>query len=174
MHKPYNEYIPSEDTYLLCDYIQRLVGESALEIGSGSGYVSKELEKYFKLVVCTEISLHILQHQTYPATNRVCCNAADAIHGKFDVIVSNPPYLSTDTIQFPDTDGGPGGVVMPSIFMRSAAPLLKPGGHMAMIVSSLTEYGKLINLAESLGLHANIAARKKLFFEELYVLCVYR
>ncbi len=174
MSKPYNEYTPSEDTYLLCDYIEELSGESALEIGGGSGYVSKVLERNFKRVVCTEISFHILCNQTYPVTNPVCCNAADAIHGQFDAILSNPPYLDTEVIRFPDTDGGPGGIAIPGMFMCSAAPLLKPGGQLAMITSSLSRYDQLLNLARSLGLHAEIAMKKKLFFEELYVLRAYR
>lgn len=170
MPRPCEEYEPAEDTFLLCDYAQSLYGGTALDIGSGSGYVTRLLEQNFEFVACTDISHGVLRSQTYPARNRVCCNAADALHCKFDVIVSNPPYLDTETIQFPETDGGPGGVTVPAMFVRSAAPLLASGGEMGMVVSSLSRYGDLVGLAGSLGLKAEIALRRRLFCEELYVL----
>lgn len=164
------EYPPSEDTFLLCDYIEGLSGGSALEIGSGSGYVTGLLERRFGFVACTDISHRVLANQTYPAQNRICCNAADAVRGQFDVIVSNPPYLDSNPVLFRETDGGRGGIEVPGMFMRSAAPLLRRGGQLAMVVSSLSRYDMLIALAESLGMSAQIAMRKKLFFEELYVM----
>lgn len=164
------EYLPAEDTFLLCDYIETISGVSALDIGSGSGYVTRALEGRFEFVVCTEINHTILSNQTYPSTNRICCHAADALCARFDVIVSNPPYLATDDIRFQDTDGGMGGVQIPGLILRSAAPLLKRGGHIAMITSSLSRYDTLIEMAKSAGLSAEIVMRKKLFFEELYVM----
>jgi len=167
---PCREYEPAEDTFLLCDYVEGLSGRAALDIGSGSGYVTRLLERSFEVVVGTDIDHCILKNQTYPARNRVCCNAADALRGEFDVIVSNPPYLDTEDISFPDTDGGPGGVAVPGRFLRSAAPLLAPGGAMGMVVSSLSRHTELARLAASLGLKADIAMRRRLFYEELYVL----
>ena len=164
------EYSPAEDTFLLCDYIDTISGDSALDIGSGSGYVTKVLEDRFEFVACTEINYNILLNQTYPATHRICCQAADALCGQFDVIVSNPPYLATDSIQFQDTDGGIDGVQIPGSILRSAAPLLRRGGHIAMITSSLSRYDTLMEMAKSAGLSAEIVMRKKLFFEELYVM----
>ena len=170
MPGPCEEYAPAEDTYLLCDYARGLSGEAALDVGSGSGYVTRLLEQNFGFVVGTDINHHVLCHQTYPAQNRVCCNAADALCCKFDVIVSNPPYLDTDTIRFLDTDGGPGGMAVPAAIVRSAAPLLAPGGEMGMVVSSLSRYDDLVWLADSMGLKAEIALRRRLFYEDLYVL----
>lgn len=164
------EYPPSEDTFLLCDYVRGISGGSALEIGAGSGYVSRVLEENFGLVVCTEISRRVLADQTYPAGNRVCCNAADALRGRFDLIVSNPPYLDTPGISFRATDGGRDGVEVSCMFLRSAAPLLGRDGQIAMVASSLSRHDVLADLASSLGLNITVAMRKKLFFEELYVL----
>lgn len=166
----HEEYSPAEDTFLLCDYIDTISGDSALDIGSGSGYVTCALQNRFGFVACTEINYDILLNQTYPAANRICCRAADALCGQFDVIVSNPPYLATDTVRFQDTDGGVDGVQIPGLILRSAAPLLRRGGHIAMITSSLSRYDTLMAMANSIGLRADIAMRKKLFFEELYVM----
>lgn len=145
-------------------------GDAALEIGTGSGYVARLLEERFGFVACTEIHHKVLVRQTYPVMHRICCNAADAITGSFDVIVSNPPYLDTESIIYPDTDGGPGGMLIPEMFLRSAAPLLRRGGHIAMVVSSLSRYDTLMDAATSMGFIPEIVMRKKLFFEELYVI----
>ena len=163
------EYTPAEDTFLLCDYIDTISGYSALEVGSGSGFVTKLLESRFDFVVCTDIAHDVLCNQTHMAQNRICCNAADAIHYKFDVIVSNPPYLDTDTIQFPDTDGGPGGIQVPMMFLRSAAPLLHKDGHMAMVLSSLSRYDIIMRQARTMGFQSDIVLKRRLFFEELYI-----
>ena len=170
MPSPCREYEPAEDTFLLCDYVGGLSGTSALDVGSGSGYVTRLLEQRFDLVVGTEIDFCVLKNQTYPAQNRICCHAADAICHEFDVIVSNPPYLDTPDISFLDTDGGPDGVQVPHQFLRSAAPLLAPGGEMGMVVSSLSRHDMLAEWAASMGLRAEIAARRRLFYEELYVM----
>ncbi len=164
------EYEPAEDTFLLCDYVEGLSGRRALDVGSGSGYVTRLLERSFDLVVGTDIDPWVLENQTYPARNRVCCNAADALNCTFDVIVSNPPYLDTPGIEFRDTDGGPGGICVPGEFLRSAAPLLAPGGEMGMVASSLSRHDELAKQARGLGLKTEIAARRRLFYEELYVL----
>lgn len=170
MPNPCREYEPAEDTFLLCDYIEGLSGRTALDIGTGSGYVTRLLEQNFDVVACTDIDPHILKNQTYTTQNRVCCNAADALRGLFDLIVSNPPYLDTNTILFPDTDGGQGGVVVPGEFLRSATPLIAPDGEMVMITSSLSRYRDLIQQAASSGLTADIVLSRRLFYEELYVM----
>ena len=169
MSSPCEEYPPSEDTFLLCDYIEGLYGEAALEVGSGSGYITRILERRFGLVACTDISHCILANQTYRAENRICCNAADALRGQFDLIVSNPPYLDADPIRFQDTDGGSEGMQVSCMFVRSAAPLLRRGGQMAVVSSSLSRHDRLMETAESMGMRARIAMRKKLFFEDLFV-----
>lgn len=163
------EYAPAEDTFLLCRYIDTISGDSALEVGSGSGFVTKLLERRFGYVACTDIDHRILREQTHPAQNRICCHAADAIRYKFDVIVSNPPYLDTEDVRFGDTDGGPGGVSVPISFLHSMAPRLKPDGHIAMVISSLSRLDILAEQARRLGMLHEIAMRQRLFFEELYV-----
>ncbi|MXX20453.1 MAG: methyltransferase [Cenarchaeum sp. SB0661_bin_35] len=167
-----SEYTPAEDTFLLCDYIDTISGESALEIGSGSGFVTRLLESRFDFVACTDIDHTVLRNQTHATENRICCNAADAIHYKFDVIVSNPPYLDTKTIRFLDTDGGCGGVQVPIIFLRSAVPLLHMNGHIAMVMSSLSRYDLFTQEASGMGLCSEIVMRRHLFFEDIYIVRV--
>lgn len=164
-----SEYAPAEDTFLLDDHVRGRSGRMALDIGSGSGYITRSLEGSFETVVGTDISHAVLRGQTYAGPNRVCCDGADALSGQFDLVVCNLPYLATDRIDDVSTDGGPGGTPVPLRIVRSAAPRVAPGGSLLLVTSSLSEYGALIAEAERLGLSAGVLARKRLFFEELVV-----
>ena len=95
-------YAPSDDTFLLADCIGHYYGRRALEIGVGSGLLLNILEKNFAYVAGSDIDLHALQHCKQQKTTSanvllVCCDAGSAFGiGKFDLIVSNPPYLPND------------------------------------------------------------------------------
>lgn len=164
-----SEYAPAEDTFLLDDHVRGRSGRAALDIGSGSGYITRSLEGSFGTVVGTDVSHAVLRGQTYAGPNRVCCDGADALTGQFDLVVCNLPYLATDRIDDIATDGGPGGTPVPLRIVRSAAPRVAPGGSLLLVTSSLSEYGALIAEAERLGLSARVLDRKRLFFEELVV-----
>ena len=49
----------------------------------------------------------------------------------------------------------------------SALKNLKENGKFIFVTSSLSNYSKLIDYAQKLGLKTRIIAKKKLFFEEL-------
>ena len=163
------EYIPAEDTFLLADAAGSESGRAALDMGTGSGYLAKILQERFETVVATDVDLGVLKHQTYPARMRVCCHGASALRGPFDLAVCNPPYLATEQVQDRSTDGGPGGVPVPAAMIRTAAPLLRPGGRLLFVSSSLSDYGSLVRLCSQLGMEASVERRKRLFFEELVV-----
>ena len=73
-------YPPSEDTFFLADHIKNTKGQSALDVGTGSGYLSALLEKSFSFVVATDISFSVLKKQSYFASDTICCNGADALN----------------------------------------------------------------------------------------------
>ena len=162
-------YIPAEDTFFLADHIKEERGQAALEIGTGSGYLAKILEKNFELVIATDIDYFALQGQDDGIKNRICCTGADALGAKFDLIVCNLPYLPTEKIVDRTTDGGPEGLEIPLQIIQSASTRLKPNGKMLYLTSSLANYEKLVEKIGSLGFEAKILAKKKLFFEELII-----
>lgn len=164
-----SEYAPAEDTFLLADAVEPYSGSAALDVGTGSGYLARRLSERFELVVATDVNLPVLKSQTYSAPMKVCCHGASALRGPFDLAVCNPPYLATDGVLDPATDGGRGGAEVPSAIIRTVVPLLRPGGRLALVSSSLSDYGALISLCENLGMSAGVTRRKKLFFEELVV-----
>ncbi len=166
---PY-EYPPSEDTFLMADAIKDMTGGTALDVGSGSGYLTKQLAEGFCNVVGTDIDHAILRDQTYKTDNLVCCNGADALRKRaFDLVVCNMPYLATDTISDVATDGGPGGIPVPLGIIHSIIPCLSNCGRIVFVTSSLSDCGSLFDAVGRKGLATRIIARKKLFFEELIV-----
>ncbi len=106
-------YKPAEDTFFLEDHIKNEKGNSALDIGSGSGYLTRVLSKSFSTVVGTDVNFDALKTQSSKISILVCCNASDALLMKFDLIVCNMPYLASYEILDIATDGGPEGVVIP-------------------------------------------------------------
>lgn len=165
-----SRYEPAEDTFFLADHIQSEKGQSALEIGTGSGYLTKILEKNFDLVVATDIDHTSIITQDSKIQNGICCVGADALGAKFDFIVCNLPYLPSDDVQDRAVDGGKEGLEIPVQIIKSAKYHLKTGGKMLYLTSSLANYEKLMRQTELLGFDVGIMAKKKLFFEELIII----
>ena len=160
-------YPPSEDTFFLADHIKHEKGESALDIGSGSGYLSSILKESFSLVIGTDILFNVLKKRNYYTENIICCSGADVINHQFDLIVCNMPYLNTDDISDVRTDGGTNGLEIPMKIIDSAKSCIKPGGKFIYVTSSLSDFKKLISYTKLAGFDVSILAKKKLFFEEL-------
>lgn len=162
--------MPAEDTFFLAEHIKNERGQTALEIGAGSGYLARILEENFDVVVATDIDFGSLKEQTHKSQNMVCCDGASALGAKFELVVCNLPYLPSDNIVDRTVDGGPEGLVIPYKIIESASVCIKPHGKMLYLTSSLANYEKLISYTESFGLSVRILAKKKLFFEELILI----
>ena len=160
-------YPPSEDTFFLADHIKNEKGESALDIGSGSGYLSSILKESFSLVIGTDILFNVLKKRNYYTENIICCSGADVINHQFDLIVCNMPYLNTNIVSDVRTDGGRNGLDVPMKIIDSAKSCVKLGGKFIYVTSSLSDFKKLISYTKLAGFDASILAKKKLFFEEL-------
>ncbi|HXW02462.1 MAG TPA: HemK2/MTQ2 family protein methyltransferase [Candidatus Nitrosotenuis sp.] len=163
-------YTPAEDTFFLAECVAKERGESALEIGTGSGYLAGILQKNFDFVVATDVDFGALRGQAAKVHNKICCDGANALGKKFDLIVCNLPYLPSEKIIDKTTDGGPEGLLVPLDIIESASHCIKPGGKMLFLTSSLANYQKLVEKVQSLGFSATITAKKKLFFEELIII----
>ncbi len=142
-------------------------GYAALDIGSGSGYLTRLLEEKFSLVIGTDVNFKVLSRQTYNTSNPVCCHGASGLGTKFDLIICNLPYLATDEIIDIATDGGPGGLEVAQGIIDTIPACLHPMGRFLFVTSSLSDYEGLISYCRGLGMDAVVAAKKRLFFEEL-------
>ena len=162
-------YAPAEDTYFLEDNLVNEKGKNALDLGTGSGYLTRTLSQNFSQVIATDIDFNSLINQNKKIKNRICCDAADALNCKFDLIVCNMPYLQSDEISDRRVDGGKEGVEVPLKIIKSAVKCLNDSVKMLFVTSSLANYEKLIDESQKLGLDLKIVDKKKLFFEELII-----
>ena len=162
-----NQYLPSEDTFFFADHLQNEAGKSALDIGTGSGYIAKILSSKFSLVVATEINFDALRSNRPKVANCICCDGAEAIRGEFDLVTCNLPYLPSHKISDQTVDGGAEGLVIPLMLIKSAKNCIKVGGKILFLTSSLANSKKLLEKTKKMGFDVKIVARKKLFFEEL-------
>lgn len=165
-------YIPDVDSFLLIDSIKDYSGQSALEIGTGTGIVSKFLLRNFKDVVSTDIdyiSLLYCKKQNNSKITFICCDATTALSSKFDLIVSNPPYLPYDQFHDKTIHGGETGVEKTIHFIDSAISNLKKHGHIILIVSSLSNISNLERFIFEKEMNRKIINKKKIFYETLYV-----
>ena len=165
-----NYYVPAEDSIFFADHLKDKKGRSALDIGTGSGILANVLSKNFSLVVATDINISALVRAHETVDNCICCNAADALHANFDLIVCNLPYLPSDELLDPAVDGLHNGTEIPNMIIKSASQRIEKTGKMIFLTSSLAKYETLIKLSESLGFDVTIAAKKKLFYEELIII----
>jgi len=163
-------YAPAEDTYFLEDNLFNEKGNYVLDIGTGSGYLTRTLSRNFMHVIATDIDFNSLINQNKKAENRICCDAAEALNCKFDLIICNMPYLQSDEITDRRVDGGKEGIEVPLKIIKSAIRCLDDSGKMLFVTSTLSNYTKLMEEAKKLGLDCKIVARKKLFFEELLII----
>ena len=159
-------YLPSEDTYLIAECARQYRGRWALEIGAGSGAVLSALAENFENVAGSDIDLDSLRHcrAQDPGFMLVCCDAASAFRGAFDLIVSNPPYLPDDGKNDATVHGGPSGIETTVHFVQSALPLLAKDGRMLVVMSSLADRSSLDYLVNERKLKIKVVKEKALFF----------
>ena len=164
-------YIPSDDTFFLADTAQTYRGEAALEVGSGSCTVADVLSRNFRLVIACDVKLESLRYcmEKYPQLFLVCCDAATGISGKFDLIVSNPPYLPGIWEHDQAVYGGISGTEQTLRIAKEASDLLADNGIMLLVASSLSDPGLLLDSLAKIGLTSRVVREKKLFYETLLI-----
>lgn len=145
--------IPRQDTETLVEKVIEYAEDGAdiLDIGTGSGCIGISLAKYIKnaKVTLADISEGALETARRNAERNgvnVKCVRLDILNeipeGKFDIIVSNPPYIETDVVKELDVtvrdyeplsalDGGADGLVFYRRITDLAWQLLKDGGILA-------------------------------------------
>jgi release factor glutamine methyltransferase len=165
-------YLPAEDTSLLAESVKRYEGRSALEIGAGSGAVLKVLRENFWFVAATDIDFASLKFCKGNLPNDimlVCCDATSPFLSRFDLIVSNPPYLPAEYNEKIDftVHGGPDGVETTLRFIKSSVSALADNGKMLIVISSLSNNMRLDESIAQMSLKRKIISQKKLFFETL-------
>jgi release factor glutamine methyltransferase len=170
--------LPSDDSIFLSNVVNHYHGQLALEIGTSSGIILKELSKNFRIVIGTDIDFDSLKRaQSVLRNDRlVCCDAASALHDvRFDLIVTNPPYLPNNPNHVDKTvDGGPTGIEVSIHILTSALDKLARNGKILILVSNLSDKKKLEVFVSENNLVINQIAQKKLFYEILEIIEISR
>jgi release factor glutamine methyltransferase len=180
-HDPAQVYQPEADTYLLLDAAKKEVnpGDRILEIGTGSGLISRELAKVSD-VVATDINPHAALCAQCAGVNVVRSDLFAGIRGTFDLILFNPPYLPTQPEERIDDwleyalDGGETGRAVIERFAAEVGRVLTPHGRILLLISSLTGLSEVVDLFSRQGFKSDIVLKQKIEDEYLYVLKIIR
>lgn len=176
-YDPCQVYQPEADTYLLLDATRAEVksGDRVLEVGTGSGLIAAELTKVAP-TMATDINPHAALCAREAGVGIVRCNLFDAIRGKFDIVLFNPPYLPTEPHERIDDwleyalDGGKTGRETIERFASGVSRVLAEGGRILLLVSSLTGPEEIRELFARHGYIAEVIREERVEEEILYVL----
>ena len=165
-----NVLIPRPDTEILIEQILKNYSKddtlSVLDIGTGSGCIVLSLLKLFKNFrgVAIDISKKALNVAKYNAKmhqldNRVKffkSSVDNFFKGKYDLIVSNPPYINNKSLKYLDEgifkyepnvalEGGDDGLSLITKVILKSSKLLKKGGKLVLEIGFDQKY-KVIRL----------------------------
>jgi len=180
-YDPGQVYQPEADTCLLLAAALAEVkpGDCVLEVGTGSGLIAAKLSEHSP-VIATDINPHAARSARDAGVEVVRCNLSDAIRGRFDLILFNPPYLPTEPRERIDDwleyalDGGKTGRETIGRFAEGIGRVLAPSGRILLLVSSLTGPEETGELFERLGYTVEQIRRERVEDEYLSVLRIRR
>jgi len=179
-------YQPAEDSALLADAACEEISNSqrVLDVGTGSGYVAARIAEIGARVVGSDRNPHACRQARGHGIEVVLTDLVSTFSpNAFDVVVFNPPYLPTEPEDLPidpeeaDQDwmevalsGGETGRAVVEPFLDSVSRVLRPGGVVLLLVSSLTGPDEVEERADEAGFETERVVEESHFFEQLVVL----
>ena len=156
-------------------------GENVLEIGCGSGVVSKKAAELGGIVYCCDINPYAVEETkriTKDLNVKVFLgNMFEPFKGKkFDVILFNPPYVITDETDIDNTliglswNGGKDGRKLIDPFLKEFDNYLRENGRVYLIHPDYCNLEKTKKILKEKGFKFKIVGEEKLFFERLFCL----
>jgi release factor glutamine methyltransferase len=166
-------YSPTEDSFLLQKYVDKLVFGRVLDMGTGSGVqaITAAKKNQVEKVVATDINVDAIfatknLAKTNGVTDKVFAIHSDLfknIHEKFNWIIFNPPYLPSEKGIIDATwDGGETGKEVIQRFLTKASNYLKENGGILLIYSSET------NINENYGYKWTLLEELHQFYETIF------
>jgi release factor glutamine methyltransferase len=166
-----NVLIPRHETEELVDMVINTASAdkigTILDLGTGSGAIALTLGKHFPManVVAVDVCPKALAVASKNAAKNgvenvtfLCSDWLDCVNGTFDVIISNPPYLSSEELEFANDEvrifepklallsenNGLGDIFK---IISSVGRFLSKSGIVAMETGS-THHGKVLSFAK--------------------------
>ena len=173
-------YQPSEDSIFFAEFLKKYLASlkldkcksyKYLDMGTGSGILSETASKFIKKqnILAADINKKSVEHVRKKGFNAIKSDLFSNIKErlKFDLITFNAPYLPEDKYdKKQDLTGGKKGDEITLKFLKQAKQHLNKNGKILLLISSHTPQNKIKKYKPK------IAAKKKLFFEELIILQV--
>ena len=189
-----NVLIPQPDTEILVEEVLDLLKKdsnkkSVLDLCTGSGAIGISIAKYSESsVTMSDISKNALEIAKKNATNNevidkcnfILSDMFENIDSKFDIIVSNPPYIKTEVINTLDVEvqnepmlalnGGADGLNFYRIITENSYKHLNNDGILALEIG-YDQKEEVIKLLEETGKYTDIYYKKDLGNNDRIVVC---
>ena len=187
-----NVLIPQPDTEILVEEVINLSNENikVLDLCTGSGAIGVSVAKNVKSaeITMSDISEKALEiakrnaksNEVIDKCKFVLSDMFENIQDKFDIIVSNPPYIKTKVICELDKqvqnepyialDGGEDGLYFYKYIAENAYKYLNKDGILALEIG-YDQRKEVIELLELAGKYTNIYSKKDLGNNDRIVVC---
>ena len=189
-----NVLIPQPDTEILVEEVINICKNKncnyILDLCAGSGAIGISLAKTIKNVHLTmsdisEKAIEIAEKNAKENEVKEKCrfiisNMFDNIEGKFDIIVSNPPYIKKNVIKTLSKEvqnepvlalnGGEDGLEFYRIIARNAHKYLNVNGILALEIG-YDQKEEVIDLLKKAGKYTNICCKKDLADNDRIIVC---
>ncbi|MFD3557577.1 HemK2/MTQ2 family protein methyltransferase [Streptomyces goshikiensis] len=168
-------YQPQGDTRLLAEALAREPlgrGADVLEIGTGTGALALQAARRGASVVAVDVSWRAVVAARLNALRRRLPLrvlhgdfAVAATGGRFDLVISNPPYVPAPEAQTPAKgparawDAGPDGRAVIDRICTVAPALLRHGGVLLMVHSGMCGTDETLDRLAAAGLVSEVTAR---------------
>jgi release factor glutamine methyltransferase len=167
-------YAAQGDTHLLISALRReglAPGSRVLDVGTGSGALALTAAQLGGSVTAVDVSRRALGTAWANAAlrgKRIAVRMGDLLEPvrgrRFDLVLSNPPYVPSPNEQLPKHgparawDAGPAGRALLDRLCRDVPGVLAPGGVLLLVHSSLCGVEATCSALERVGLRARVVA----------------
>ena len=172
-------YEVSEDSYLLRNTLrdQGVSGGTAIDVGTGSGVITRVLAERFEKVIGVDIDEEAVAYcqDRFDDTENVTVKHSDRFSDitceNVDIITCNPPYLPSTAGEGNDLaiDGGESGVEYTVAFLDEAKDYLDPSGTVYFVASDKADLERLHTYLDKSPYDYDRVSDTRYFFETLYV-----